>query len=962
MYCHPDRHSDLGTFKHSDTPCWEIHYSVSEEEARESDCLSARMKESRRNLRSTARGVKSPWYGHLAPRADASEAYCALYQAFISVDWKKTSLGPLDLWDRSLWSAVSLAFSSDTQPIALFLGPEHYVVYNVPAIAIYKDKHPAMMGQTYHSAWRDLDIYELSLKQIHQVESTGISMKCPTSRMLMNRREDNTEEVYLSWEWLPFLDDEGIFSSTMLMFKEETAMVLLEKRRNCITALQDALASAKSLEELYELSASVLSTFDSTTLAFCDLYRTDDDGRPIQRVIQARNTTILALDVDRLIEKHIDLSSCSSEASKWTTIDLGNGSLHVLSTSLSTPETTTSHSHSVIVGVNPLQSFDSACTDFVQSVVYTIQITIGRLASSNLLSQSEARFEEMILRAPIGFLMEDDTTRAPLFANAVWRNMLNFHVPIDEIDADSDFGALVHESVRDSFMRDYRNIGRTRHFSNFDLRLAAPYVAPNHAPHPEDNIHVRVSTAWLPPSYRARAAILWFIIDISEHKRLERVASEELMRAVEVQKLESDRIRERDRADVAEQNAAKHLQYIDFSSHELRNPLGAIMQAVDLSRLQLENLTEGSGEIQEVLEHLQSLEICARHMNRIVDDTLSFSQLDHGALQVALLPCDLQVTIKEVLSMFRAEFNVNKIKVTLDIAEVGMVLTDASRFSQILINMLTNALKFAPHDGTGKITVSLSKSATSDPSKAVRIDCFIRDNGPGMSKTTLESLFERFSQASAKTHVQYGGSGLGLYISRCLTELLGGEIQARSDLGQGTELNFYVMATPLVSDVPRPVLPKSRTQSSRIDLPVARSTKSSRSLSNDEHALTILIVEDNLLNQKLMKKLLQNQYNVLTADNGLECVDTCQSHGGDKIDLVLCDCEMPVMSGYEAVAKVKSWAKQTGRRPLPFLAVSANSRPEQVKMMLDAGMDDTIAKPVNRTELLAAIDRVLACV
>lgn len=269
--------------------------------------------------------------------------------------------------------------------------------------------------------------------------------------------------------------------------------------------------------------------------------------------------------------------------------------------------------------------------------------------------------------------------------------MCDFHLPLDQVKPDADFGLLVHDSHREDFMRDYAKVNKDNVMHSREVKLKRLYNSRNNASsQEEDHVWLRVSSTWLPATHSQPASILFSISDISEHKYLERIAREKLNEAVELQRFQSESTFERERADAAERSAAKHLQYIDFSSHELRNPLGAIMQAVDLSRIIIEGDGKLSPSSREVRDHLQSIMICAKHMNRIVDDTLSFSQLDHGALQIALMPCRLDVTALNVLAMFRAELSVKSIKLDCDIADTGYVLTDGSRFSQILINMITN--------------------------------------------------------------------------------------------------------------------------------------------------------------------------------------------------------------------------------------------------------------------------------
>ena len=179
----------------------------------------------------------------------------------------------------------------------------------------------------------------------------------------------------------------------------------------------------------------------------------------------------------------------------------------------------------------------------------------------------------------------------------------------------------------------------------------------------------------------------------------------------------------------------------------------------------------------------------------------------------------------------------------------------------------------------------------------VRITCSVKDNGPGMTDSVLDTLFQKFSQASAKTHVQYGGSGLGLYISKRLVELLGGQISAKSSPGGGSDLRFYVICErPASVEGYTHAVHAPQKQEKVVDkiisLKKATGSRTATGIYSDHERPTLLVVEDNLVNQKLMVKLLSGKYNIRTANNGLECLALFKSSSGTSIDLVLCDIEM----------------------------------------------------------------------
>ena len=371
---------------------------------------------------------------------------------------------------------------------------------------------------------------------------------------------------------------------------------------------------------------------------------------------------------------------------------------------------------------------------------------------------------------------------------------------------------------------------------------------------------------------------------------------------------------------------------------------------------------------------------------------MTLSKLDSALLIVT--PIDVQPisVVQGVLKMFEAEIKTADIYMEFKVDDsfiklrIDWVRIDPSRLLQVLINLLTNAIKFTAGREKRAIDICLSASLERPSSQdAYVVDYFptrskrkdltespdwgtgeqvyvhfaVRDSGRGLSEDEVKRLFHRHTQASPRTHVQYGGSGLGLFISRELAELQGGEIGVSSESGVGSTFAFYVKARR--SSAPKEVvIPMQSPGSSRNRIVETKSFKAGISKvtpklnvipvapSVPNHDLNVLIVEDNLVNQKVLQKQLRNKgYVVYIANHGGECIDLLRSstswaghsNTGVEIDVVLMDQEMPVMDGLECTSKIRE-LQRTGEviRHVPIIAVSANARAEQVATALSTGV------------------------
>lgn len=413
--------------------------------------------------------------------------------------------------------------------------------------------------------------------------------------------------------------------------------------------------------------------------------------------------------------------------------------------------------------------------------------------------------------------------------------------------------------------------------------------------------------------------------------------------------------------------------------------------------------------VQASIDAAETIQLCAGHQKNIVNDILTISKLDSNLLLITPLPVQPVKVLEQCLKMFKSEVQIGDINVehhidaSFQTLHVDSVMLDSSRLLQVLINLMTNAIKFTKSETRRSINVTLSAHLEPPtegianfqyfPTKKVRSDFItgadwgtgevlylrweVRDTGCGITENEKKNLFTRFSQASPRTYVQYGGSGLGLFISRQLTELQGGEIGVASEAGVGSTFAFYLksrraeveineaaekrlsadlqsnarLATNILKDLKEHDESLSRLihyNTSSSTLATQASTSPSTSLHLDPSLWHVLIVEDNVVNQRILAQQIRRLgCTVHVANHGEEALSVLRStrhfNGNDAnatdLSVILMDLEMPVMDGLTCVRRIREM-ESTGDllKRLPIIAVTANARGEQIAAAKDSGM------------------------
>jgi PAS domain S-box-containing protein len=390
--------------------------------------------------------------------------------------------------------------------------------------------------------------------------------------------------------------------------------------------------------------------------------------------------------------------------------------------------------------------------------------------------------------------------------------------------------------------------------------------------------------------------------------------------------LERDLVEARERAEAA---AAAKSEFLANMSHELRTPLNAIIGFSGV-------LKDSSDLCERDARHARLISEASDTLLLVVNDVLDFSKLESGAFELDPQACDPMGLALSAAMLIEPQAKARGL--TLEVIGAGenlKLLADGPRLRQVLLNLLSNALKFTP-DGGVTVQVEQRPSPTDVSGGAApgarRLRIAVSDTGIGIAQDKLESVFERFNQADASVSRRFGGTGLGLAICRRIVELMGGRIGVDSRHDEGSTFWFEV------------------------DLPLAGAADAASQQEAEttvlERPLRLLLVEDVAVNRELVRVMLAPfDIHLESAENGVEAIEAVML---GAYDLVLMDMQMPVMDGLTAAARIRELEDPDQPR-LPIIAMTANVLPEQVRRCLDAGMDGHIGKPLSPTELLETI-------
>jgi signal transduction histidine kinase/CheY-like chemotaxis protein len=372
--------------------------------------------------------------------------------------------------------------------------------------------------------------------------------------------------------------------------------------------------------------------------------------------------------------------------------------------------------------------------------------------------------------------------------------------------------------------------------------------------------------------------------------------------------LEEELIRQKEKAEKA---AKVKSEFLANMSHEIRTPLNAMFGFITI-------LKESEKDIQK-FKYLEVIEKCGTNLLNIINDILDFSKIEAGKLNIEIIEFNPKEELETIHALFASKASENNINLNIEEKNLKyMLTTDPTRLKQVVANLLSNAIKFTPANKNVKLRIEYDENKE-------QLYVEVKDEGIGIPKEKLNTIFEAFSQADNTTTRKYGGTGLGLSISSRLIKMLGGELKVESEVNKGSKFYFTIPAKKgkLITDVV-----------------IQKETKL-----NETYDYHILLVEDNKANQMFMSVILK-KLNITfdIANDGIEAIELFKKN---RYDLILMDENMPNMNGIEATKQIRIYEQEKNLLPTIIIALTANALEGDKERFILAGMNYYLSKPLN---------------
>ncbi|KUJ07023.1 uncharacterized protein LY89DRAFT_692095 [Mollisia scopiformis] len=928
---------------------------------------------------------------------------------FKETDWAATRLGALSTWGIAL-RLHTMTVMADSQAGCVYWGPEHVAIYNEAFMPLAGKTHPKLMGSSFQEGFPEL---WSAMKSVFEgAKQTRAAVDVVEMEMFVERNSF-TEETYFSGNFVPIRGDDGMIEGFHNAVFEITRNKIDKRRRTMLNSMQ--VPDGRSTRRLASFVMPALES-NPKDFSMAMLYTADEDTVPDSIVLRLRGSIGVPTH-HPLSKEYLSLESDEGivpllRQARWrmATVPVderldgiewqGFGEAPKSISILPIQDTKRLFGF-LVVGTNPRRPIDDDHFQFMRDVSsITYQITAAILSAEETLTREARLLKEIEESTRLRRYMAENASVGMQYISpdgrTLWANDEYYRLTDHPRDRETQYklsfiDVFIEEDkprARDVWRRLLS--GETK--VTADLRATKIFTPPYGEPEP---------VTILAHSFRVEEngelkSIMAFTTDISAFKWAQ---------ASEARK-----------AAQAEEAKRQQEEFIDFVSHELRNPLSAIFQLAETIITSFPAGERASMSKDDLIAALQgnidnanTILMCAKHQKRIVDDVLTLSKLEYTMLSVSPRPVQLPNLVCKWMKMFDSQLLSNNIKASIipnsSMLEhkVNWVLCDESRVQQIFINLMTNAIKFTKSETRREITVEFG-AVPSDPRSAfsdkicwaqthrdmedltrsaewglgqpIYFTLSVTDTGIGMSDDEIERLFGRFEQANARTTIKYGGSGLGLFLSQRLTEKQTGEIGVASEPGHGSTFAFYVKSRrteePLAitaSSPGRVALPVRALTSAT--LPVPSTTFESPKVNLDN--IHVLLVEDNDVNQKVVSRQLQKAGCVVyIANHGVEALsilresdlwfEPSQSSTSTStftpkhIDIILMDWEMPVMDGLTCSREIRTLqAQKKIVRHVDIIATTANARDEQISVALESGVDEVVSKPFMVADLLVRI-------
>ncbi|KAK5999993.1 hypothetical protein QM012_005081 [Aureobasidium pullulans] len=909
----------------------------------------------------------------------------------INTRWDKTPLGPIRSWPVVLQLMV-LKMLGDPRPANLYWGNTRIAIYNEAFAIIAHSRHPAMMGSTAEEAmpatWPFLKL------MTQQVQDSKKAFHMPEFEMEVHKESGFLEEAWYDGVFSPILDCDGSFQGLYNSGYEITNNVLMHRYARLthqIGAVPDfnntnvwthIVESCRDFERdvpmLLVHSADLVLSQRSD---HCTLRLEGSLG-----INDGLEQTLCNLDLEDSAHALAPAFRSSKALGHPIVLDTSSHTLQqfrqdvewrgwrepsslVVVMPILTNGLVTGF---MVMGLNPRRPYDQDLKQLVNDIWRTATSVVSSSVNFDQAQERERILTRRLTQREQFIRKVAEITNVGIYSSSTAGNLTYANPKYHEIVDETPDSGVAHAYGLEAFVLEE------------DQQKITNAIRECKSQRTNVSISVRLKRKWTPPGSLTEQHywVLNSIVPDIEDGEVQGVIGSladirHTMWALQLQKDSTE----------AALESKKHLErFIDMTSHEMRNPLGATMQCADdiLRLIEDQNVSRMGSPSQDIFESIRenakTIAFCSAHQKTIADDILVVSKLSSSLLSLASAVCQPEMVAKQVVRMFQAEAANADIDLNLETHPsytMNWALCDASRIRQILINLVNNSMKFTKGRAKRCIKVIIGSSSVTPPrhmshlqwhpkgspvprlsdDSSIFLTFQVQDTGKGLTPEEMSRLFNRFTQANAATSATYGGSGLGLYISMQLAELQGGRIGLASQSDEGSTFGFYIK-----------VKKTSATEEEERNMRRISDTVERQTLEKGLRPLEILLVEDNKINAKVLSKQLRAKgHQVFVANHGAEALDHLKTtqywRGGERpgkrLDVILMDWEMPVLNGIECTKKIRQLEEHGSiTEHLPIIVTSANARPEQIELACSAGADDFLSKPFTVTQIFEKIQQM----